>query len=874
MSQLETSWDLWAWLVLATGLLASGQLALARRRGRGGGESRRLGASRRALLLGAGVGCLLVLAVLDPRWVGRTAPSHLVVVLDVSRSVLRSAESWPALRAALVDDLRRRIDALPATARRSRASLVLVADGTRRVVTDVAPDAMVRALATLEAADLPPSGASRLGQGLAEAAAIHQGSGGRGAVLLVSDGHIVGEGDDVALGVARQLAAWGLPIHGLPRGASEPELGLFAVDLPARLAVDEESRLRAVLFNQTGREQSFQLRRRVDDQDEIRHDIVLAASSGWTTAELPYRCTEGGIHAVELEALDPSSGAEPRSRRQLLIHCVAPPRILLVGHDPALATLFEPVFEVETRTPGAFAGVDPAEYDAVVLHGVRADRLDPDGLVALAAAVEGGTGLLVMNGRHLGGPEAATVLMSYEDSPLADLLPLESGQRPLHLPAPPLTIFVLVDSSGSMAGWHLDKAKAIGFALIDRLRPIDTLYLMGFTGGVSKLVWGERMNGEGRDLAKRRLAALQAGGGTDPRAALRELDSFRLRDCGLFVLSDGGFAPARARPGCEGTAFAIGVSRVPTTLVEQAPNAEPILVSSPGFDVEGLKLSFFEPPPRKRRFEPGRFVPLTAPDAIDRGWRPLPDEPAVLRGNALTHRRDESTRLMIERPRPRDPVLAYRDHGAGRVGELTSPLSEGYLRGAGAEVPRRWVEELLPYTAQRRFEVAVEPAGRGWELRVTLLEVGGKTPRVDWLTARLEAGGVGREVALRGDPELPGVFYGRLEPPGPGRAFLVLREVAGPDAERRDQRIRWHVPATRPPVAAPTAEDGDFGLDHDLLSRLAAAGRGRLPAADPLLVGPVAGRTASLAPWCIVLALIFYMAQIAERHFRRPGEGA
>lgn len=873
MSHLETTLDALAWVALALVALAIAQLVVAWRQGR------RPSLTLRGVVLGAAVGLLLAAAVGDPRSTGRPAPLHLVTVVDVSRSVLRSGKDWSEVRTALVREMRGALDRLPQDARRSRGSLVVFADGTRRVASSVELGELPELLAGLAEDDLPPPGASHLGAGLAEAEELLLETAGRGAVLLVSDGHVVGEDAEVAYAAARRLAGWGVPIHVLPRGAEEPELGLFAADLPGQLPAGSESRVRSVLFNLSPAARRLRLRRSVDGEEDLVRSVSLPAASGWTAVELPYACDRPGIHQVDLALFDGPSAAEAQAVRRFFTHCVAPARILAVAYDRRFVAALGPGFEVEAVSPEAVAASDPAGYDAVVVHGVSSESLPSAWLRKLASAVTDGTGLFLMNGPHLGDPTAPTVLMSYEETPLEELLPLRNGQRPLKEPAPPLTIFVLIDTSGSMGSvpwssskpWKLNKAKEIGYVLVDHLRPIDTLYLIAFADDARRLVWGERMNADGRDLAKRRIAGLQASGGTDIGPALRELDAFQLRNCGLFVLSDGEFSPARARPGCEGTAFAIGVSNAPRTLAEQAPDADPILVPNEAFNPKDHPISFFEPEPRLRRFEPGRFLPLIAPDALDRGWRPIPEPPPPFSGNALTHRRDEDTRVMVERPRPRDPVLAYRDHGDGQVGELTSPLPEAYLAGPGSDAFRRWIEEVLPYTAQDRYELALLPQGTGYELRVTLLSQAGKTPRVDVLTAALQTGGAGPEVTLRRDPELPGVFRGRLDrPSGEGKLHLVLREASGPDAERRPQKLPCEM-TPAPPVALGTAaEDGVFGVDEGLLAELAAPGGGEMPAEGPLLYGSASPRTRSAAPWLLLLALAAYLGQVADRHFRRP----
>ncbi len=451
---------------------------------------------------------------------------------------------------------------------------------------------------------------------------------------------------------------------------------------------------------------------------------------------------------------------------------------------------------------------------------------------------------------------------------------------------PPRQIVILIDVSGSMGGWPLRKAQEIATALIARLRPVDTLEIIAFTAGAESLLAGQPMTEQGKDRAQRAIAGLRIGGGTDPEAALRLLAGRRYRECGMFFISDGEFAAVRARPDCETTAFAIGKSRggISSALAEIA---DAIPVSDDDFNAAAIRIQFFDPVPRKNRFEPGRFTPIPGPDAFAGGWGTLPADPPPLAGTAVTHARDDAE-LAAVRPRPRDRVLAFRDQDAGTVGAFTTALPASYYgSSAGARAVTSWIERLLAQSARHRYGFALSARGAGIELRISLLATGAAVPRVDRLSATLEVPPEGDKwgvpghgsmpIRLRPDPELEGVFAGFFTPPAVAevtRAWLVLREI-GPDALRRAQRVPLELPPPLPEGTVPsTAEGWSQGLNRSLLEAITAAGGGLLLDPDDdraLLLHDVGrlGRARPLRPWLLLAALSLYLVQIGLRRYLR-----
>ncbi len=88
-------------------------------------------------------------------------------------------------------------------------------------------------------------------------------------------------------------------------------------------------------------------------------------------------------------------------------------------------------------------------------------------------------------------------------------------------PSLPRDLVVLLDTSGSMHGEPIDQAKRLATALVDRLGDRDRLELIEFSTERRAWKWGAvAATAANRDDAKRWLASLRAGGGTEMRSGI------------------------------------------------------------------------------------------------------------------------------------------------------------------------------------------------------------------------------------------------------------------------------------------------------------------------------------------------------------------
>ena len=621
----------------------------------------------------------LTLAALNPFFAERGSPQRgfLVVVTDVSDSVLRASGGWPAVRDRIREHLIQGARAIPAAERRTaRTAIVTFGDGAVVPRDKVLMTRLPAMFANLTDHDFAPGGDTDIEVGLRRAGDLIDDAGGSGSILLFSDGNQT-RGD--ALAAAGRLAKRGIPISVVPIESGPPELAITAADLPRQVISGGETYVRGVLRNSAAQpvEGSLALSRNPDLEEQGDHfGESLAADhqlsiDGWVRLRQPLSFRGYGLQFVDV-TLTPSKGAGEHKRR-FFTHVNRPPKLLAIGEDH----LWEAAFSEESATITRVAPEDllqktnPRDFDAIVISSVKAFRFSKAARKTIAEAVTiHGLGLMLLNGDHAGmSDDSETVLMSYNHTALAPLLPVHGGPRPYQPEPPPRQVVILLDTSGSMNGYKLKKAREIANYIITYLlRPQDRLDLITFTQGVGHLVVDRYMNDQGKKLAKSKLAAVRAGGGTDPRAALKLIAKRKLRDCGLIFISDGQFAEISYRPECRATVFAIGKTNVPSNSpLWQLADPFPV---GPLFNPASIKIPYFEGEPRERFYEPERFKPLD----IERFQeQPLPVPDLYLNGSAVSYLKSESE-LIAVRPKLR-PTRYWPMPKRGSVMQEFSPAA-------------------------------------------------------------------------------------------------------------------------------------------------------------------------------------------------------
>lgn len=874
----------WHWLAFAAAALAALMVLIAlflpaRRSVFGGRWPARITSAALYLFALAA----LALAAVNPLLVREREMErvHLVVVFDNSPSIQRADGGWNAVREAAAQLLETGLAELPAPLRAAgTGSLVVFRDEAGEPQPGPIPlnelPGRVRALSP----DAIRGAGSNLAAGLREAGARVDATEALSAVLLVSDG-LATDGDAEA--AAQELARRGIPIYVLAVRSEAAELAIIAADLPRQTLAGATTTLRGMLWN--GRDVAASATLSVTLNSGLAGASPRVSTAGAATVPLTNPLDLRGTARIRTDLVFGGHGLQfadftlsydagrGEQRRRLFTHVKRPLELLSVGEDRRWEGAFpEEGARITQIRPGELASVgDLQAFDAVVIGAVTATAFAPGELAQLATAVErDGLGLMLINGDHGGADqEAATVLKSYDDTPLAPLLPVISGPRPFEEEPPSRHVVFLIDASGSMDGWGLAKAKEIAAYIIENeLRPTDKVDIIAFNTEALHLVKGQATVPSAKPGIIQQLNSIQAGGGTDISEALQLIEEQQFTECGLIILSDGEFTVVNLRPDCRATAFSIGGGYPPAL----AQFADPFPVDV-NFSPTGITIPYFEPEKRSRLWEPGSFTPLSTA-VLSRTMVQVPVPDLALPGSAISHPKTEAL-LVAVRPKVKDPVLAYVERGTGFVGVMTSAVTEEWLTDdAGADAVEEWIRQVAPYAARDRYDLRLQDDGLRMTLRIAVVAEGDRVPDVSSMQITLEQPGQPPlPIPVKDDSVAPATFEADIRPvrsPAASEATLVVRE-RGSDRLARPQRIPLVIPPAGPVTPHVTTEAYSYGLDVELLDRIVEAGGGRVLEAERpgLLLTPGSpGRDQrSLWPWFALLGGACLLAAVALKRF-------
>ncbi len=837
--------------------------------------------STRAAVLSLSVtaALLFVIAALNPILIRTPLRKalHLSVVLDVSDSVLHAKEGWARIHALAHKRLAHSINALAENSASTDTASILafrteVSAPKRQIPLFDLPNAFNR----ISERDFPAGRGSDISAGLTKAGRITEQAGGRGAIVLISDGH---QTKGNALAAATRLARLGIPVHVFPVKSKGAGISITAADLPRQADGNAETFIRGLIMNSTGTEEETRLMVKLNPGLDGNPGRFGAAAVSKMVYSIPGKAWAGihrslkfqghGLQFVDL-SLFMKQSREVQNRR-FFVHVYRPPRILAIGENNRWTGAIpqDSADIIPARPEDLVPGFNFTSFDAIVISSVAANRFHPGILADIAESVtKEGVGLMVINGTHYGASdESKTILMSYNDTPIDPLLPVSGKPRPFQEEPPSRQVVMLIDASGSMAGWPLSKSREIATHIVHNLlRPQDYLDLIAFTSSALHLVNKQQMDNNGKQYAISKINSIAASGGTDPSHALALVADRKMEHCGLIFISDGGFARVAYRPDCRATVFAIGHNSVPrnSPLWELA---DPFPVNKK-FDPSQIAIPYFEPEQRKKFFEPGIYTPLSMKYLMPKKDQLLiPD--LRLNGSAVTYMRPDA-RMIAVRPKLTDPVLAYKESSVGCTGVFTTGFPGKWIENdQGRRAVYDWISRVIPYTERDRYSFKLTDTGDLIEIQISLAPRNYKIPEIDHLSVDIKVGQEARVgVAMRIDPDSPGTFKGHIRIPRTShtrKAVLILRE-SGPGALARPQRIPMLIPHALPVKNTLPAESFSYGMNEPLLRAIAMAGGGTFdpPPGTPFFrERSVQNRGTPLWPYLVIAAVVLYITAIA-----------
>lgn len=801
---------------------------------------------------------LLVVAIAGPVRRSDAPSEHHVVVLDASASV--DDETWARLESTAVG-LIERIE------RDGPRGLVLFGDASRSVRADSAArfDRILRVGAR--------AGTSPIGAALAAARGLIP-VGSSGGVTLLSDGRATSRNWGALVSA---FTVQGVPVHTVELDAPTDDT------FPVRLQVQEPiraGRTARAFIDVAGHATRFSL-------ELVGPEGVLARRDGlscdgrrqcaleFDPPDVPFLAIEARVVVEE--------GANRRTDNDTLRDVVPvqlPLRILYLGHRmregaPRLGDLLGPGFAVDAPELDAVPADTVSDYDLVMLDDRPASLLPRAFQDRLVAAVrDEGCGLLASGGGASFGAGG------YHDTPVAKALPVEFVHKE-EKKDPSTSLAIIIDTSGSMSGNRIRLAKEVTRLAIRRLLPHDKVGIVEFYGNKR---WAAPLQSAAHAIdIQRALNRLDAGGGTILYPAIEEayygLRNAQTRYKHVLVLTDAGVETGpyesllrrMARDGICVSTVLVGPGRHAEFLVQLADwgngryynaanrfNLPEVMLKQPST----ARLPSYRPGVHRLRARGGL------------GWWGETDPTSVppLAGYVESRSRI-GAEVVLQTAADEHPVLASWRYGLGRVsafmteptGPGTGPWSEwkdyGSFLGRVLTRTASDVREPHRYTLTRH--------GARLTLRAEARVPNAPAPRAAWsFLDGTETAPRGARNPLELRERAPGVHTSTFVA-DPSRAIAV--HCGDP---KRPYRLASRAFADRAPEHQ---VDPRRALDLQLLAEATGGTHARL--ADAATLRPTAGRgprplaIVDLAPWCLLLALFTYLADIVHRRWprrRRP----
>lgn len=772
----------------------------------------------------------LALASIRPEWTRNTSQGEgglVVALMDGSESVWRDEGAALAARGQLADGLEAMVADLPPGAAAQWRGQVLqfgrsVSRGPVQPLGQL-PDMLRGGGVALRASQ------SNFSAGLEGALDAIRADGGRGAVYLLADGHFDDVVPDALLAEAR---AMGVPVHVLATGARAPGAGLVAADLAPEQWMGRPAVLRATVSGGG---------RLVFSNGSIQKEEIVAPLPTLQPVRLDTIFAGRGLRHVRV-TYEARNGAQERTLYTLVR---GPARALVYGAAPWAAGLDPARWLIVRGDPQAPA--DAAGYDVVVIDTLSPDDFAPGFAQSLLRAADG-TGIFIVNGAMRGARDAPQRIADWNASALSPILPVDSDPRKFIEEPPPRDIVIMIDVSGSMGGGPLATAKTAAFAVMDQLRPRDSLAILPFSDGPNPPFAKRNADAAALPAARNFVSRLVANGGTAPDTTLRQAAGMATNYCAYFFLSDGDFDPPATSPKCFTTAIATAGRQFPRGV---AGWGEEIILASGG-SASGLSLRYFTPKEREDYFRPGSFTPR-APDGASVLAPPLP-----LDGVAIAFARVDAQVESVHASPPPDPVLAFRRDGARpgiATGVFLSAIPAVWANDPqGQAAVSAMLDQLTGWSDLYRYDIRLTETDKRLTVSVVIVGTEGGLPAT--LSGSIQdAAGAVQGLALLPVGEL-GQFEGTVALRlglDAARGTLVLEESG-----RTAQRIPLDLPARSNADAGGVTESFAFGINTAVLSRLADGTGGRTLAQPYPGLEMAIAKTASvpLHPWLIVLALV------------------
>jgi Ca-activated chloride channel family protein len=697
-------------------------------------------------------------------------------------------------------------------------------------------------------------------------------------IVLFSDGNQTRGNAGEAAAIARSFGVEVFDVA-LPTPPSENEVSVEEILAPERVRAGEPHQVTVLVKSRTRTAARVSL---------FRDGAPVASTEGFLQpGENPIAVqaimTTAGLHSYEALVDSPNDRFIENNHFKRFIEVSGDTSVLYVSRKGRASRAFLSALAVQgipvtardaSGLPGSIEGFVP--YDGVILDNVPSYTISYEKMQILEQYVRDvGGGLLMIGGDSSFGAGG------YYNTPIEKALPVDMDVKS-QLQRPRLSLLILTDKSGSMAGqvttgeMKLDVVKSAAYAAIDLLNPFDRVGLLAFDADWE---WAVPMvEARDKETITEELSTLAPGGGTDLYPALvQALDAISAEPSAvkhIIVISDGLTQPAdferlvteMAREKITVSTIAVGEDADRDLLADIAEwgkgrayeTNDPMLVPKI-FVTETMLVS------RSLLVDKSFLPQLVSRGEILKGI-PFAGMPP-LSGFVLTFLKngaEEGLRGLYD-----SPLLASWRYGLGKAAAFTSDLGGGWSRDwVEWEAYPRFVAQLVRWIQRPvSFEV-LHPrvsldAGRG---RITVDaydELGVFVNGLDLIAVVLGPGDGREELVL--SQKAPGLYDGTFRAETTGDYALTIAAV-----NRRELAPRTIG------VSIPYLEEyRDAGVNAGLLASMAEATGGSilpLGGEGASAYGDILGREAKrsleaspLWPYLVLAALLAFFLDIVTR---------
>ncbi|MFN8455111.1 MAG: VWA domain-containing protein [Anaerolineae bacterium] len=690
-----------------------------------------------------------------------------------------------------------------------------------------------------------------------------------GRLVLLSDGQ-ANEGDTPQ--ALREAAQAGVPIDALRvdestlqewRGGPN-EVRLVKLSVPPVLRQGETFVIEATIHSLSPTQATLRL---TQAEMTLAEDVVsLEAGSNIFTYEAEAGTLGPQIIEAAVAAPENEDNETANNRLAAFAQVYPPPQILVVSAERGSAGRFimqlrRAGFSIERLSPAELptrlSELEP--YAGMVLADVSARDLTLEQMIAVQEFVRSlGRGLLATAGRN------SFSLGSYEDTPLADLLPVML-EPPPRAERPPVALLLMIDHSGSMLErstpvTKLAMAKEAAIRATNILGPQDLIGVLMFDNAYEWVIPFQQVS-DGAALLdiQQRIAQIPGGGGTRILQALQiGLPALAEQETAdnarhAVLLTDGkSFDGVEGPQAYDEVVDAAQKANITLSTIAIGEEADQELLTH--LAERGHGRYHFAPIPeelpeltiaesdilRSNAIQEGEFQPTVfAPHPMLRGLLSAPanaaqdqvEELPTLSGYlAQTPKSRAEIALQIG---PGDPLLSVWGYGLGRVAAWTSETG-GEWAGTWEEwsAASRFWGQVVGYTLPEpglgllQLQAEVSPDGVA-TLTAEALTASDQPVDLARTEAILTTPG-GREIPLTLRQTAPGRYQQRLRLPDPGVYQLTATQNRADEAEQT-ATIGFAAPYSVE-FALPAE-----GTGEPLLQQIAEASGGRRFALDEAL---------------------------------------